>query len=59
MLPFEGGYGFFVHATVLPAGTPRAIIGRFVFDGRGSFVNTLTFNDNGRIVQRLMPAPTP
>jgi hypothetical protein len=47
----EGGYGFFVHATVLPAGTPRAIIGRFVFDGRGSFVNTLTFNDNGTIVQ--------
>src|ERR1700681_77969 len=25
----EGGYGFFVQTVVLPAGTPRAILGRF------------------------------
>jgi hypothetical protein len=47
----EGGYGFFVHAVVLPAGTPRAILGRFVFDGLGNFANTLTFNDNGTVIQ--------
>ena len=43
----QGGYGFFVHATILPAGTPRAILGRLSFDGKGNFTNTLTFNDNG------------
>ena len=47
----DGAYGFFVQAAILPAGTPRSILGRFVFDGRGGFVNTLTINDNGNIVQ--------
>jgi hypothetical protein len=43
----QGAYGFHVGAIVLPAGTPRAVLGRIVFDGRGNFENTLTFNDNG------------
>ena len=46
----EGAYGFSVGSIVLPAGTPRAILGRLVFDGKGSFTNTLTFNDNGTIL---------
>jgi hypothetical protein len=46
----EGAYGFSVGSIVLPAGTPRAILGRLVFDGNGSFTNTLTFNDNGTIL---------
>jgi hypothetical protein len=28
----EGGYWFFVQATILPAGTPGAILGRLNFD---------------------------
>jgi hypothetical protein len=40
-----------VHATILPAGTPRSIIGRLSFDGKGKFTNVLTFNDNGTITQ--------
>jgi hypothetical protein len=47
----QGGYGFFVHATILPAGTPRSIIGRLSFDGKGKFTNVLTFNDNGVVTQ--------
>jgi hypothetical protein len=47
----QGGYGFFVHATILPAGTPRSIIGRLSFDGKGGFTNVLTFNDNGVVTQ--------
>jgi hypothetical protein len=43
----RGAYGFLVHATILPAGTPRSILGRLSFDGRGNFTNTLTINDNG------------
>jgi hypothetical protein len=46
----RGQYGFFVQATILPAGTPRSILGRFDFDGRGNFTTTLTFNDNATIV---------
>ena len=46
----RGGYGFFVQATILPAGTPRSILGRFDFDGRGNFTNTLTFNDNSTVI---------
>ncbi len=45
----QGGYGFFVRATLLPVGTPRAILGRFSFDGNGNFSSTLTFNDNGMV----------
>ena len=54
----EGGYGFFAQAIILPApnappatGTPRSILGRINFDGRGNFTNTLTFNDNGTVTQ--------
>ena len=45
----RGGYGFFVSATILPAGIPRSILGRIEFDGVGNFTNTLTFNENGRV----------
>ena len=47
----QGGYGFFTHAIILPAGTPRSIIGRLSFDGKGTFTNVLTFNDNGVVTQ--------
>jgi len=46
----RGGYGFFVEAIILPLGTPRSIMGRFDFDGRGNFTNTVTFNDNSMVV---------
>ena len=52
----QGTYGFHVGTVVLPApgailaaGIPRAILGRFVFDGRGSFTNTLTINNSGTV----------
>jgi hypothetical protein len=53
----RGTYGFFVTATILPAGTPRSILGRFIFDGRGNFTNTLTVNDNA-VVSHVMDAGT-
>ena len=46
----RGGYGFFVSAIILPAGTRRSILGRLVFDGEGNFTNALTFNDNGTVI---------
>jgi hypothetical protein len=46
----QGAYGFFVQAIILPAGTPRSIMGRLSFDGRGNFTNTLTMNDNGVVI---------
>ena len=45
----RGAYGFHGFATIAPAGTPRAIIGVFQFDGRGSWTAKLTVNDNGVI----------
>ena len=55
----QGAYGFHVGAVVMPAppvpgailaaGTPRVILGRIVFDGRGSFTNTLTISDGGTV----------
>ena len=44
----RGTYGFSVGA-IVPPGTPRAILGRFVFDGNGAWTNTITMNDNGTI----------
>ena len=46
----QGAYGFSVGAIVAP-GTPRGILGRFSFDGRGNWTNTLTINDNGTVRQ--------
>jgi hypothetical protein len=45
----KGGYGLSVGMLVLPAGTPRAVLGRFSFDGKGRFTNTVTLNDNGMV----------
>ena len=45
----RGGYGSTVGMLVLPAGTPRAVLLRFTFDGNGNFNNTLTLNDNGMV----------
>lgn len=47
----RGAYGFQTGAIVVPAGTPRAVLGRWIFDGSGNFTNTLTQNDNGTIIQ--------
>ena len=45
----RGGYGFHGIATIVPAGTPRAIIGVFTLDGKGNWSATLTVNDNGTV----------
>ena len=45
----QGGYGFLNGQTVVPAGTPFAALGRWNFDGKGKFANTLTINDNGTV----------
>jgi hypothetical protein len=47
----RGSYGFHGLAFIKPAETPRAIIGVFTFDGRGSWSANLTVNDNGNISQ--------
>jgi len=44
-----GAYGFLDSHTVVPAGTPFAALGRWNFDGKGNFTNTLTINDNGTV----------
>jgi hypothetical protein len=53
----RGVYGFHGFATILPDGTPRAIIGIFTLDGRGSWTATLTVNDNGTISHPPNPGP--
>jgi hypothetical protein len=45
----KGAYGIFVSATILPAGTPRSVLGVLTFDGKGNFTATLTFNTDGVI----------
>ena len=45
----KGAYGFLDTQTVVPAGTPFAALGRWNFDGKGNFTNTITFNDNGTV----------
>ena len=54
----RGVYGFHGFATIVPAGTPRAIIGVFRLDGLGSWTATLTVNDDGSISQPPNPAGT-
>jgi hypothetical protein len=52
----KGTYGFHAFAIVVSPGspgTPRAIIGVFTLDGRGSFTANLILDDNGTII------PTP
>jgi hypothetical protein len=53
----KGAYGFQGFATIVPAGTPRALIGRFILDGAGNWSATLTMNDNGTI-RRITDAGT-
>lgn len=53
----NGGYGFFVQATILPAGTPRSILGVLTFDGKGTFTATLTFNTDGVITHPTDTGP--
>lgn len=45
----KGAYGFLDSHTLVPAGTPFVALGRWSFDGKGNFTNTLTFNDNGTV----------
>jgi hypothetical protein len=54
----RGAYGFHGLATISPAGTPRAIIGVFAFDGRGSWTANLTIDDNGTITHPPNPGPS-
>jgi hypothetical protein len=53
----HGGYGFHGIATIAPAGTPRAILGLFTLDGKGTFSSTLTVNDNG-VIRRTIDSGT-
>jgi hypothetical protein len=46
----QGGYGFHTGGIILPAGTPSGHLGRWVFDGKGNFTNTLTLNNNGTVI---------
>ena len=45
----EGAYGFLDGHILVPAGTPFAGLGRWNFDGKGNFTNTITINDNGTV----------
>ena len=45
----KGAYGFLDAHTLVPTGTPFVALGRWNFDGKGNFTNTLTFNDNGTV----------
>jgi hypothetical protein len=45
----EGAYGFLDGHILVPAATPFAGLGRWNFDGKGNFTNTLTINDNGTV----------
>ena len=53
----QGGYGFFAGVIMLPAGTPRSILGVITFDGKGTFTTNLTFNTNGVISQATDTGP--
>src|SRR6476660_5630433 len=46
----RGGYGAHASATDVPDGTPRALIGVYTFDGRGSWTAMLTVNINGLVI---------
>ena len=46
----QGAYGFTAGSIVLPGGTPRGSVIRWVFDGKGNFTNVITQNNNGNIV---------
>lgn len=46
----RGAYGFQTGGIIVPAGTPRSNLGRYVFDGASNFTNALTVNDNGTII---------
>jgi hypothetical protein len=51
----KGTYGFHAFATIVSAGspgTPRAIIGVFTLDGRGTWTANLILDDNGTIMLR-------
>ena len=45
----KGAYGFLDSHIAVPAGTPFTALGRWNFDGKGNFTNTITFNDNGTV----------
>lgn len=45
----RGRYGFHGMATIVPAGTPRGLLGVFTLNGNGYWSATLTLNDNGTV----------
>jgi hypothetical protein len=45
----KGAYGFLEGHTVVPAGTPFTVLGRFNFDAKGNFTATVTINNNGTV----------
>ena len=53
----KGAYGFLDNHTAVPAGTPFTALGRWHFDGKGNFTNTLTFNINGTVTHGADAGP--
>jgi len=53
----KGAYGFLDSHTAVPAGTPFTALGRWHFDGKGNFTNTLTFNINGTVTHGADAGP--
>src|SRR5260221_3063106 len=47
----KGAYGFLDSHIAVPAKTPFTALGRWNFDGKGNFTNTLMFNNNGTMTQ--------
>ncbi len=45
----KGPYGQYSTATIIPAGTPRELVGRETFDGEGNWFGTATVNNNGTV----------
>lgn len=53
----KGAYGFLDSHTAVLTGTPFTVLGRWHFDGKGNFTNTLTFNDNGTVTRGADAGP--
>jgi hypothetical protein len=48
----NGAYGFYSSGGILPAGAPRMVLGREVYDGGGNFVDTfLAINNEGTLTR--------
>ena len=49
----NGAYGFYNAGTVVPDATPRVVVARASFDGKGNWSTTATVNTNGTVTHVL------